>query len=135
MCNLYPIIFQRVGANGAYCGGGFHSNPIASLLDGKIDTLFVSNISRLKFISLVGDYKKGTHLTEKFKNIIRNGKFDEIKLSFDKPTNISVDGEIVTVNELVLSVLRGAISFLVPNGAAPISERAENKEKAACGTL
>lgn len=122
-------------ANGAYCGGGFHSNPLASLLDGKIDTLFVSNISRLKFISLVGDYKKGTHLTEKFKDIIRNGKCDEIKLSFDKPTNISVDGEIVTVNELVLSVLQGAISFLVPNGAAPISESAAEKEVAACGAL
>ena len=121
-------------ANGSYCGGGFHSNPLASLLDGKIDALFVSNITRRKFISLVGDYKKGTHLVEKFKDIIRNGKCDEIKLSFDKLTNISVDGEIVTVKELVLSVLHGAIPFLVPNGSSPISEQISNKE-VACGTL
>jgi len=118
-------------ANGAFCGGGFHSNPLASLLDGKIDTLLVSNVSRLKFISLVGDYKKGTHLTEKFKNIIRNGKCDEIKLSFDKPTNVSVDGEIITVSELVLSLLCGAMNFLVPNGAMPISENIP-KEEAVC---
>lgn len=121
-------------ANGAYCGGGFHSNPLASLGDGKIDTLLVSNISRLKFISLVGDYKKGTHLTEKFKNILRNGKADEIKLVFDKLTNVSVDGEIITVKELVLSVLSEAISFLIPCGATPISEHFA-KEEVACGAL
>ncbi len=116
-------------ANGAYCGGGFNSNPLASLSDGKIDTLLVSNISRLRFISLVGDYKKGTHLSEKFKNIIRNSKCNEIKIMFDKPTNVSVDGEVIRVKDIVLSVLRGAITFRVPRGAHPISEHFAAKEE------
>ena len=116
-------------ANGAYCGGGFHSNPLASLSDGKIDKLLVSNISRTKFISIVGDYKNGTHLGEKFKKIIRNGKCTELKLKFDKITNVCVDGEVISVNELVLSVLKGAMSFRIPKGASPISQ---SLEAAAC---
>ena len=111
-------------ANGTYCGGGFRSNPLADLSDGKIDKLFVSNISRAKFISLVGDYKKGTHLADKFKDIIRNSKCDEIKLKFDKLTNVSVDGEIISVNELLISVLKGAMKFRIPKGALPISQSA-----------
>ena len=115
-------------ANGAYCGGGFHSNPLASLSDGRLDSLLVSNVTRLKFISLVGDYKKGTHLSEKFKKIIRNKKCDEIRLAFEKHTNVCVDGEIINVKELVLSVLHGAITFRVPKGALPIAEHLSAKE-------
>jgi YegS/Rv2252/BmrU family lipid kinase len=117
-------------ANGAYCGGGFYSNPLASLSDGRLDSLLVSNITRLKFISLVGDYKKGTHLSEKFKKIIRNEKCEEIRLAFEKHTNVCVDGEIINVKELVLSVLHGAITFRVPKGALPIAEHFAVKEMA-----
>ena len=117
-------------ANGAYCGGGFNSNPLASLSDGRIDHLFVSNISRRKFISLVGDYKKGTHLSEKFAKIIRNGKCDEIKISFEKITNVCVDGEVIAVKELTLSTLRGAITFRLPKGAKPIAEYSVREEEA-----
>jgi diacylglycerol kinase family enzyme len=57
-------------ANGCFCGGGFHSNPTAQLCDGQIDALFVKNISRLRFLSLVGKYKKGTHLSGKYDDIL-----------------------------------------------------------------
>ena len=120
-------------ANGAYCGGGFNSNPLARLSDGLIDHLFVSNISRRKFISLVGDYKKGTHLSEKFKKIIRNGKCREIKLVFEKLTNVCVDGEVIKVKELALSILHGAITFRMPKGAIPVAEASACKEKAEVG--
>ena len=108
-------------ANGEFCGGGFRSNPLAKLYDGKIDYMLVSNIGRMKFLSIVGKYKKGTHLCGKYDDIIRYGKADSIFLRFDKETNVSIDGEIVRVRELVLSVLRGAINFLVPKGAVHIS--------------
>ena len=110
-------------ANGCFCGGGFHSNPLASTTDGMIDSILVSNISRTRFISLVGDYKKGTHLCEKFADVIRHAKAKEVKLLFDNETNVCVDGEILRVKELVLSVLSGAINFLVPFGASPVSSK------------
>ena len=49
-------------ANGEFCGGGFRSNPKAALNDGQIDFIEIKNVGRIKFVSLVGDYKKGNHL-------------------------------------------------------------------------
>ena len=109
-------------ANGCFCGGGFHSNPQGSLSDGFIDALFVNNIGRLKFISLVGDYKKGTHLSEKFAKILKNRKLTTISFRFDKETNVCVDGELIRVKELVLSILPSALNFLIPKGCAVRAE-------------
>ncbi|MBQ9086355.1 MAG: hypothetical protein IJY47_04120 [Clostridia bacterium] len=103
-------------ANGAFCGGGFHSNPKSSLNDGYLDALFVNNIGRLKFLTLVGDYKKGTHLTPKFEKILKNWKLRSVSFDFDKETNVSVDGELIRVKHLELSVLPGVLKFLVPKG-------------------
>ena len=103
-------------ANGNFCGGGFHSNPNAELCDGKIDALFVKNVSRTKFLSLVGSYKKGTHLCGKYEDILSNFKATSYNIDFDRPTNISVDGEVLTVDNVQMSCLSGALSFLVPKG-------------------
>ena len=105
-------------ANGCFCGGGFRSNPLSKLNDGKMDALFVKDITRLKFISLVSYYKAGTHLeTDKFKAIVSHGKFDTMDMVFDKETHICVDGEIVSAKELHLSVDKGALGFIIPRGA------------------
>ena len=117
-------------ANGEFCGGGFHSNPKAMLDDGQIDFIEIKNIGRIKFVSMVGDYKKGNHIDkEKFKKILSHGKCKEVKMFFDKETPISVDGEILRTTELSLSVERAALRFLVPNGALP-RRRSEVSEAA-----
>lgn len=104
-------------ANGRFCGGGFHSNPHASLCDGKIDALLVKNVTRRTFLSLVGDYKKGTHLAPKFGHIIENRKADRVDMYFDRETNICLDGELLSAKEIHLSVVRKALNFLIPKGA------------------
>ncbi len=105
-------------ANGSFYGGGFHSNPLASVTDAQLDCLLVRDITRRKFITLVGDYKKGTHLTPKFEKILKNFKGHAVDMLFDGETNVSVDGEIVRVRELHLSVIPEAIKFLIPKGAS-----------------
>lgn len=107
-------------ANGAFCGGGFHSNPKSSLNDGKIDTIFVKNISRIRFVSIVGAYKKGTHIAQKYEKILKNEKYNSIDLYFDEPTNVSVDGEIISVKELPITLARNALRILIPNGSKMI---------------
>ena len=82
-------------ANGAFCGGGFNSNPKASLTDGNIDCITINNVSRLKFLSLVGKYKSGTHLSGKFDSIISHFKCRKADLVFSEETPVSVDGERV----------------------------------------
>lgn len=104
-------------ANGRFCGGGFNSNPHAELCDGQINALFVNNVSRMKFLSLVGCYKNGTHLEGKYDDIVCESKQTEYSLCFDVPTLISVDGELYDAGtEAHISCEPSAISFLMPAG-------------------
>ncbi len=114
-------------ANGKYCGGGFHSNPTAELCDGQIDTLFVNDISRLKFLSLVGKYKAGTHLSGKYDDILCCVKNKAYDITFDSPTPISVDGELFTVEEIHMECVPSALSVVIPEGVetVPVSAGAE----------
>lgn len=112
-------------ANGSFYGGGFHSNPKASPTDGTLDTLMVSDITRRRFVALVGDYKKGTHLTPKFDKILKNQKAKTVDMYFDEETNVSVDGEVIRFRELHLSILPRALSFSIPKGAALLSAMGE----------
>lgn len=111
-------------ANGAFCGGGFNSNPKACLTDGKIDCITVENVSRVKFLTLVGDYKNGTHLGEKFEGIVDNFKSQTVDMYFDEETPVSVDGEVIRTKELHISVERDALNILLPKNVLPKVERA-----------
>ena len=112
-------------ANGSFCGGGFKSNPTASLDDGMIDCIAVKNIGRAKFVSLVGDYKKGLHLGEKFKKILDHFKCREADMYFAEETAVSVDGEIVRVEELHIRVADKALKFMLPKGVTAIKKAVE----------
>ncbi len=50
-------------ANGRFYGGGFKAAPIADISDGILDVIIVKNIGRLRFLKLVGVYKKGDHIS------------------------------------------------------------------------
>ena len=104
-------------ANGAFCGGGFHSNPFASLVDGNIDCLEVDVLSRAKFVSMVGDYRAGKHLGGKYDDVMHPSKCKTADVYFDEETPVSVDGEIIRTRELHISVLNKALTILVPRGA------------------
>ncbi len=105
-------------ANGSFCGGGFYSNPKASLCDGKIDALFVNDISRTKFVSIVGKYKSGTHLDGSCDSLLHSSKAQSYSLVFDSPTEISLDGEIMRVDRADICCIGEAISILVPKGCS-----------------
>lgn len=104
-------------ANGSYCGGGFYSNPKSSMRDGKLDSILVKDIGRLKFLSLVGKYKKGEHLGSEFESVLCNKKFSRVDMRFEKEIFVCVDGELMAAEELHLSVVPKALNFLVPTGS------------------
>ena len=109
-------------ANGGFCGGGFYSNPRASLTDGNIDCIEAQNMSRTRFLMLVGDYKNGKHLCEKFNGIIEHLKCKTVDLYFDDETPVSVDGEIIRTKEIHVSVANRALTILLPRGVKPLIE-------------
>ena len=105
-------------ANGKFCGGGFHSNPLATLIDGECDVLLVNDISRTRFVSLVGSYKKGTHINPKTEKILSSRKAKSIDIEFFGTQSISIDGELFDFERITISCVRDALRFTVPRGVA-----------------
>lgn len=103
-------------ANGSYCGGGIMSNPLASLHDGMINLNVVYNVSRLKFLSLLPYYMKGTHVNlSEIEEVIYNTKCKKIVLApLDGEMKICIDGEIKTAGKTEFEILPEAVSFVVP---------------------
>ncbi len=103
-------------ANGSYCGGGIQSNPTASLHDGLINMNIIYNISRLKFLSLLPHYMKGTHVNlPGIENVIYNTGCKKVVLTpLAGEMKICIDGEIKSAGKTEFEVLPSAVSFVVP---------------------
>ena len=114
-------------SNGAWCGGGFHSSPLAHLRDGVLDVLMIKNVTRVKFVSLVKLYKSGQFIhSPRARRVIDYAKAHTVRYTFDVPQSICVDGEVVETTELEISAERDALCLVVPRGAvyAPACEPA-----------
>ncbi len=104
-------------ANGSFCGGGFNALPLAELNDGLLDLLIVSNISRAKFISLIGEYRSGRYIDPATKEI--KPKFAKIlkyikckKVSVSGISSICIDGELEDVESVDIEVVPDAITYI-----------------------
>lgn len=117
-------------SNGRFCGGGFKSSPLADLDDGIIDLCIVEKVTRGTFLSLVGSYKKGTHLEAKGADkIITYKKCGKFEMRFDGEQSICIDGEIEKIKGAVFEAVRNAIKFSIPYGSKMITAIKERKEK------
>lgn len=90
-------------ANAQFCGGGFRAAPMASMQDGLMDVLIVNDISRVRFVSLVGDYHDGTFVDENGK---LKGKFEKYlryqkcrKIVIEGPLWYCLDGEVLPTGD------------------------------------
>jgi diacylglycerol kinase family enzyme len=85
----------------------------------------VNNISRTKFIGLVGSYKKGTHIVPKNEKLLSSQSAKTIDFRFPTTQSISIDGEITDIEkELHFEVMRGALRFVIPSGCSFTKEEA-----------
>ncbi len=101
--------------NGKYCGGGFMAAPKAELDDGLFDVCVIKKISRRRFISLVGAYKRGLHVgNEKAEKYISYHRCPHLKMEFKAPVPICIDGEIKGAKTVELTVIRNAFNFVIP---------------------
>ncbi len=70
-------------ANSKFYGGGFKAAPLASISDGLMDVLVVNDVSRLRFVSVVGNYRAGNYIDEqgkvgkKFEKILSYHRFSD----------------------------------------------------------
>ena len=107
-----------VVSNAQYYGGGFKPTPLAELTDGLADFLIVKKMSRLRFISIIGSYKKGEHfdfekgdVADKYKDIMTYRKCRSIRISGIKC--LCADGEVENADGTEISVLPSAVKIII----------------------
>ncbi len=102
---------------GRYVGGGYRCAPRSDNTDGLMEVCLAEPLSRLRFLRLMNYYREGTHLDEPgLKDVIRYRRAARVSLRFPSDTGILLDGEMMQVRETEVSLLPGALSFLVPAG-------------------
>ena len=103
-------------ANGKYCGGGIMSNPFAKVSDGKMNVNIICNISRLRLLTLLPRYMKGTH--PKIKNIDKIIKTISCEKLVLKPNTdifrLCCDGEIQNASDTIFEIIPKAFNFVLP---------------------
>lgn len=100
--------------NGRFYGGGFNPIPEADPADGMLDVLLVKKVSRLQIPGLIGKYKNGRY--RELSHIARYFQTDKLTVHCDKPSPINLDGELLTAQDVELSVAREKLRFFYPRG-------------------
>lgn len=102
-------------ANGRAYGGGYLAAPRAKADDGLLEITAVRPLSRLRIAALIKGYKAGIHLDNgSYAPYIVYHRGKKVHLRMAKPTRFCIDGEIIEVKEITVSVLAKAIRFIVP---------------------
>lgn len=110
------IMLMAIG-NGCFYGGGFKGTPRASVDDGLIDVSIIENISRRTLLSLLGKYRKGTHLEDpSTARIITYRKCRSLTIKPPDTVKVCIDGEISIVGEGTFEIVSKGIKFSVPQG-------------------
>ncbi|MBQ8546153.1 MAG: hypothetical protein IJ437_04350 [Clostridia bacterium] len=104
--------------NGRWYGGGFKAVPGAKLDSGTLDVTIVKNIRTFTFLKLVGAFKKGNHVVDPNKGIVKKS-FEKyvmykrcIGCKVEGCKTISADGELYDESVADVKVLPKAISII-----------------------
>ena len=107
-----PYLFV-IAANGRYYGGGFKASPFSDLNDGFLELIRVDTVSRLKFISLVGKFRKGEYINE-YQNIVNYKQCKKMQIISEKTVDLNVDGDIYPMHNPVIENIPKAINLILP---------------------
>lgn len=100
-------------ANAPVYGGGYMSAPKAIPDDGVLDCVTIKTIGLLKFLRLVGVYKRGEH--ERL-DICNMGRCREFEFFAEHEVPISLDGEIIYADKLHCEIVEKKINLVLPEG-------------------
>ncbi len=111
-------------ANGCFCGGGVKSNPLASVCDGNININIIKKVPRIKFVSLLPHYMKGTVLELKgIEKYITSKLAKKITVTpLSGKMRICIDGEIADAGKTEFEVAHNAFNFVLPKKSKVLME-------------
>ena len=100
----YKDVWMAATMNGRFYGGGMMCAPNQNRLneDGLVSVIVVHSRSRIALLCAFLSVFKGQHI--KYKKLVSEIKGTYVKVVFDRPTALQIDGETVTdVTEYVVS--------------------------------
>jgi len=98
--------------DGRFYGGGFNPVPEADPADGLMDVLVVNKVTRLQVPSVIGKYKNGKYA--QLPHLVRHFRTDKVTIHCDKPTSISLDGELRTGQTIEMNISPHKLRFFYP---------------------
>ncbi len=103
--------------NGKFVGGKYKCAPLSDNADGLLEICHVNPVSRLRFLTLISAYEKGTHLGDdrfaKYVNYTR-GTVVEVNSNNGEEMHFSIDGELNFAKNFKVEILKHAVNFVVP---------------------
>ena len=100
--------------NGRFYGGGFNPVPNADPADGKLEVLVIEAVNILQVASVIGKYKNGRY--KELSHLVKHYSTDRVKVIFDKPTSINLDGEQRMAEVADIRLAEEKIRFFYPKG-------------------
>ena len=99
--------------NGGWYGGGFNPVPQASITDGWLDVLVVSDVGMLMATSLLSAYKRGKF--QNYPELIKYHRAQSIKIVPYQVDPVNVDGETLNSGCIDIKMMHNAIAFFAPS--------------------
>lgn len=100
--------------NGRFYGGGFNPVPDALPDDGLLEFLIVNEVSRFKFIRVVGKYAKGRF--RELGGIITHIRGNNMTIESEKELSVNIDGELIFSKNILFRLIPGGARFVFPLG-------------------
>jgi YegS/Rv2252/BmrU family lipid kinase len=103
--------YTVAAANSGAYGGGMLLAPDASLRDGLLEIVLVSDVPKLHFLRLMPTLFKGTHVRQAAVQILRA---KEVDISAERPFTLYADGDPIAELPVTVRALPGAVRVMVP---------------------
>lgn len=103
--------YSVVLANGPSYGGGMRIAPDARQDDGLLDVVLSSQISKLRFLTVLPRVFGGTHVRSSAVEVVRAR---EVTVTADRPFTVYADGDPVCPLPATIRVRPGAVRVLLP---------------------
>ena len=108
--NDIPSLFA-VCANAPFYGGGYKCAPDSNPSDGKLNYSIISTRSKLKIVSILGKYRKGTHTSLPF---CHYGECSKMEYRSSEKIPFNIDGEVFHFKDVKCEVVKHALKLMLP---------------------
>ncbi len=101
-----------LAANGTYYGGGYKASPLSDLSDGYMDFIRIKTVGLIKFLKLVGKYRRGEHLS--ITDIVDWQRCKKLEFVKDEYIDMNLDGEIIPMKNPTVEIIDDAVKVILP---------------------